>query len=170
MRLQRFFFSFLPPNEKSSPNINPFTLCVNIFCAPPKEMYNSEWYSVIRCHTSAKSTTKFNLAEKAEINTRTPAGPFFYYLYLCIWFEFFSFWLVLRWCLLGDSHVSTAGSYDVVEAAYDCMAIGAKSVLVLERGVVTISNSTIVWLVTVSEMFLDTSLSSSTRISRNQEF
>lgn len=46
--------------------------------------------------------------------------------------------------LLGDSHVSTAGSYDVVEAAYDCMAIGAKSVLVLERGVVTISNSTIV--------------------------
>lgn len=92
---------------------------------------------MIRCHTSAKSTTKFNLAEKAEINTRTPAGPFFYYLYLCIWFEFFLFWLVLRWCLLGDSHVSTAGSYDVVEAAYDCMAIGAKSVLVLERGVVT---------------------------------
>ena len=45
--------------------------------------------------------------------------------------------------LLGDSHVSSAGSYDIIEAAYDCMTIGAKSVLVLERGVVssTISSS-----------------------------
>lgn len=41
--------------------------------------------------------------------------------------------------LLGDSYVSTDYNYEVIEAAYDCMAIGAKSVLVLQRGVVASS-------------------------------
>lgn len=41
----------------------------------------------------------------------------------------------------GDSHVETKGSYENEEAAYDCMTIGAKSVLVLDRGVVSSSTA-----------------------------
>jgi len=43
----------------------------------------------------------------------------------------------------GDSHVATEGSYEDEEAAYDCMSVGAKSVLVLDRGVIS-SNTTYV--------------------------
>lgn len=41
----------------------------------------------------------------------------------------------------GDSHVETDGSYMNVEAAYDCMVAGAKSILVLERGVIATSTA-----------------------------
>lgn len=41
----------------------------------------------------------------------------------------------------GDSHVETNGSYENEEAAYDCMTIGAKSVLVLDRGIVSSSTT-----------------------------
>lgn len=41
----------------------------------------------------------------------------------------------------GDSHVETTGTYENIEAAFDCMLVGAKSVLVLERGVIS-TNST----------------------------
>ena len=41
----------------------------------------------------------------------------------------------------GDSHVETKGSYENIEAAYDCMLVGAKSVLIFERGVIS-TNST----------------------------
>ena len=43
--------------------------------------------------------------------------------------------------MLGDSHIETKGQYENEEAAYDCMAIGAKSVLVLDRGVVSTSSA-----------------------------
>lgn len=43
--------------------------------------------------------------------------------------------------ILGDSHVSTGGTYENIEAAYDCMTIGAKSAVVLDRGVVSSSTS-----------------------------
>lgn len=43
--------------------------------------------------------------------------------------------------ILGDSHVSTEGSYENIEAAYDCMTIGAKSAVVLDRGVVSSSTN-----------------------------
>lgn len=41
----------------------------------------------------------------------------------------------------GDSHVETTGSYENEEAAFDCMVVGAKSVLVLDRGVVSTSSA-----------------------------
>lgn len=41
----------------------------------------------------------------------------------------------------GDSHIETAGRrYEIQEAAFDCMYVGAKSVLILDRGV-TSTNS-----------------------------
>ncbi|MCQ2109754.1 MAG: hypothetical protein MJZ05_13455 [Fibrobacter sp.] len=43
--------------------------------------------------------------------------------------------------MLGDSHVATSGSYESIEAAYDCMTVGATSVLVLDRGVVASSST-----------------------------
>lgn len=42
--------------------------------------------------------------------------------------------------MMGDSHVSTNGGYENEEAAYDCMEIGARSVVVLDRGVVASSS------------------------------
>ncbi|WP_407458422.1 hypothetical protein [Fibrobacter sp.] len=43
----------------------------------------------------------------------------------------------------GDSHIETSGNYEIQEAAFDCMYVGAKSVLILDRGVSsTISGST----------------------------
>ncbi len=41
----------------------------------------------------------------------------------------------------GDSHVETLGTYENEEAAFDCMAVGAKTVLVLDRGVVSTSST-----------------------------
>ena len=41
----------------------------------------------------------------------------------------------------GDSHVETNGNYENEEAAYDCMTIGAKSVLILDRGIVSSSTT-----------------------------
>ena len=41
----------------------------------------------------------------------------------------------------GDSHVETNGNYENEEAAYDCMTVGAKSVLVLDRGVISSSTT-----------------------------
>lgn len=38
--------------------------------------------------------------------------------------------------ILGDSRVEAAGRYDSEAAAFDCMSIGANSVLVFERGAV----------------------------------
>lgn len=41
----------------------------------------------------------------------------------------------------GDSHIELAGRhYEIVEAAFDCMYVGAKSVMILDRGV-TSTNS-----------------------------
>lgn len=42
--------------------------------------------------------------------------------------------------LQGDSRVSTSGNYLNPEAAYDCMKVGAKSVVVLDKGVVASSS------------------------------
>lgn len=43
--------------------------------------------------------------------------------------------------LLGDSRVQTSVGFEEIEAAYDCMAIGAKSVMVLDKGVVASSSA-----------------------------
>lgn len=61
---------------------------------------------------------------------RTSLGPKFYEI-IQQYSEF----------VLGDSHVSTGGTYENMEAAYDCMTIGARSVVVLDRGVVSSSTS-----------------------------
>lgn len=44
--------------------------------------------------------------------------------------------------VLGDSQIETYGSYENAEAAFDCMAIGAKSVLILNKGIMSTSTST----------------------------
>lgn len=41
----------------------------------------------------------------------------------------------------GDSQIATGGSYENEEAAYDCMSVGAKSVLVLNRGIISSSTT-----------------------------
>ena len=41
----------------------------------------------------------------------------------------------------GDSHVETEGTYENEEAAFDCMSVGAKTVLILDRGIIS-TNST----------------------------
>ena len=42
----------------------------------------------------------------------------------------------------GDSHIETAGRYEIEEAAFDCMYVGAKSVMILDRGVTSTNSGT----------------------------
>ena len=42
----------------------------------------------------------------------------------------------------GDSHIESESHYEIEEAAFDCMYVGAKSVMILERGVTSTNSGT----------------------------